>query len=169
MNYIENKRFYDVSGVTNEEITNCLNTLGPVRAGIRYRAYTSWYFGYLIRYTFKNNLVYINTFWSKVNLTVSFDLPRWVGTSDTPLELRNKITTYIKNITTHEQGHADIAKQYAKKIEESFKLISPRDNLNSIAFDLKTKISELLTEHLVKQRAYDSETEHGHTQGAQWQ
>jgi predicted secreted Zn-dependent protease len=102
----------------------------------------------------------------RVNLSVTLILPRWIPGLPVSPELIQTWNEFLANLTAHEAGHIQIAREAA---EETLRRL---ESMPGYASGPETKraaealVSEVIEEFRVRERLYDRQTRHGRTQGA---
>lgn len=148
--------YYDVSGSTDREIRDQLNTLSPVdENGYRGDALTSWeihwnWDGY------GTKTCDLNSVTASYNNTVL--LPRWTPPQNPSPELVTKWNAYMLALVEHEKGHVDKVVAYFPDVIKAIQGATC-DTAESRAQDV---LLQLRRDHF----SYDKETNHGGTQGA---
>lgn len=102
-----------------------------------YWAYTTWYVS-----------------WSSgcdVEVRIIFTFPNWTAYDDAPANLQERWDSFMEHLEAHEEGHAENGRGAAQEIEDTRCGEDPYAILRNWANEDKN---------------YDSETDHGRTQGA---
>lgn len=148
--------YYDVSGSTEREIRDQLNTLSPVdENGYRGDALTRWE----IRWNwdgYGTETCDLSSVTARYMNTVL--LPRWTAPENAHPELILKWNAYMLALVEHEKGHVDMVVAYLPEIIQAIQAATC-DTAESRAQEI---ISQLRLDHL----NYDQETNHGGSQGA---
>jgi predicted secreted Zn-dependent protease len=135
---------YDVSGTTLAELHSQLD---PTEWGR-----CTYHYGY--DYQTTNG----QTTRVDVTLTLTIRLPRWQeGRDQASAAARAEWDRMLGALRTHEDGHADIAREWAPTVKQRL-LGVPEGNVAS-------RYSQVLGEVRTRQQEYDDETQHGQTQG----
>ena len=140
--------YYEVHGATLKE----------VRQSINKHSSTTHNFGSHDALTESR----IDTKWGTppvVTLVITFKMPKWVESSSAPKAVQEKWQAYIKSVQFHEDGHAKIARECARAVEQREIAEGPKPGRN-----LNHDINNIYTDYDKKQLAYDKETKHGQLQ-----
>lgn len=148
--------YYDVSGSTQWEIRDQLNTLASVdENGFRGDALTSW----KIRWTWDG---YGTEACDLSSVTATYDievrLPRWTPPQDASPELVTKWNTYVLALLEHEKVHVDNVVDYLPYLIKTIR--------GATCNTAEDRAQEVLAELRSADLKYDEETNHGATQGA---
>jgi hypothetical protein len=94
-----------------------------------------------------------------VTLTLTVRLPRWQGQGwdDASEAVKGEWRRMLRALATHEEGHADIARDWAPTVRERL--------LNRPEGNVQQRYSQVLGEVRTDQDRYDDQTNHGQTQG----
>ena len=159
--------YYDVAGSTAQELRTELNRHGPFDLqGRRFDGFTRWYVRWRYSYNSGPQACAIASVATTVDIAIT--LPRLSAESAPPFGLRGTFSDYIDKLRVHENGHAQIAINIAKRIEDGISALSPEDTcdrLGQVANDLG---HSLIREANQQDIDYDGRTQHGRTQGVQF-
>lgn len=149
---------YAVTGKTEEEVRADINAK---RKG-SYDATAQWW----IRWNFWYRTAPGQCAISRVNTTLDLTFVEPRLTTSEP-SVRKSFDAYMAKLRTHEQGHADIAREVARRIDAAIPSLTAAtcDELGNKANALA---HSLIREGNKEQEAYDARTDHGATQGARW-
>jgi predicted secreted Zn-dependent protease len=102
-----------------------------------------------------------------VGLHITILMPQWTPSPDSPSDLQGIWNTYNKNLMTHEDGHAVLAKQYAGQI---YSYLVDLQNTHACVSrsDIDSHVGVILDGLNAAQAKYDAETKHGETQGVMY-
>jgi hypothetical protein len=92
-----------------------------------------------------------------VTLTRTIWLPRWVERDQASAAERAEWDRMVRNLRTHENGHATKARTWAPRLKQRM--------LNQPESEEATIKETFLTDHQAEQDQYDTDTQHGKTQG----
>jgi predicted secreted Zn-dependent protease len=123
--------YYDVTGQTADELRRQMSKKGPNG----FWAYTRWY----VR-------------WSetcRVDLEISFTLPRLSDRNRVPLPLRSRWDSMLEKLIAHEEQHAEHGRAAAREVAAA--------NCKNARAIIKSWAAE--------DKAYDKRTRHGSTEG----
>ncbi len=157
--------YYQVYGYTPYEVRNQLNECGAKSGGEAYDAYTSYYMNWA--YNYKPVAGSCNIKDVTVGVQVDFFYPKWEDPGNAEAGLAENWQRYMTNLIIHEEGHKDLAISGAQAILDAL-LSLP--NAASCGEDVQSLVSstgdEIFADYNARQKAYDTETNHGETQGA---
>ena len=145
--------FYDISGVTEQELHAQLSALGPNG----YEAYTKWYirWNWPGRGTLDCNLR---------DATVSYDIvvtfPRWSPTADATPGLIAKWNRYIDALSAHERNHVDNVVAQVPSVTTAIQ----HATCNTAEAAAQAALEPIRQFDI----QYDLNTDHGATQGARF-
>jgi predicted secreted Zn-dependent protease len=98
-----------------------------------------------------------------LSVNAQITLPRWTPPADTEPGLVAEWTRFIAALETHEAGHKDISARAGREIVERLR------GLSGLCSQISTRANDLAREIVdrsaAEQKAYDSATRHGFTQG----
>ncbi|PZU85600.1 MAG: peptidase [Shinella sp.] len=154
---IVNKSFsyFQIGGRTAEELDRELEKRGPQTktSGSRHPGATQIKFGGDITYLPANGRCSVGEV--KVTLKTKIILPRWKNRNRANRELGMIWDALSSDIKRHEERHAEIARQHARKLEQSLKRLRPARDCET----LQAKVAELtertVEEHDKAQIAFD--------------
>jgi predicted secreted Zn-dependent protease len=101
----------------------------------------------------------------KVGLRTATTLPYWQPTSAATQGLGGRWNSFITALATHEQGHANLDRQYAASLVNDLAAIQNTD-CSTINTLINAVISQDVNALNTANDAYDNSTNHGATQGA---
>lgn len=163
---VEAPQQYTVYGNTAQEVRTQLNQCSPVSdlgAG-EYDAITTWWvnFSYLYAPTSGGNCS-VNSV--AVGMHIKMILPAWQSSLNADSGLASEWQTYITNLTTHEDGHRDIAINYANTLLSGLQS-QPESSCSTIVQTTNDYGNSLIAQLTTDENNYDTTTNHGATQGA---
>jgi predicted secreted Zn-dependent protease len=88
-------------------------------------------------------------------LKVEVILPRWRPRRKPEADMRIIWDTLASDIRRHEGQHTDIAKNYARKLEQSIQELGSADNCAEMAVKVKKTTASVLDEHDRAQQQFD--------------
>lgn len=155
---------YTVYGNTKDQISIQLHTCSPVsHAGVRYAASTDYSINWSFKYqSDEAGICKVSS--AYVGLHIIKVMPRWQPTS-TNAQLSNSWKAFYANLDHHENGHANLDRQYAERILSELQNLSPTtcDTINANA---NARANALIAELNRANDHYDATTSHGSTEGA---
>lgn len=158
------RAYYTVSGNSVRELRRSMNEQKPKYVALD--AFTQWNVTWTYTWRPVDGGAVIKSV--KVNTTVGITLPRWTPPSHADPKLVERWQTYIKALTQHENGHANIGIQTAKDIEKQLSSL-PIQPSNAALKEVVDGIGQrILTEARAKEKQFDEETQNGTKQGARF-
>lgn len=163
---VEAPQQYTVYGNTATEVRSQINQCSPVSdlgAG-EYDAITTWWvnFSYLYSPTSGGNCS-VNSV--AVGMHIKMVLPAWQSSPNADAGLASEWQTYITNLTTHENGHRDIAINYANTLLSGLQS-QPESSCSTIVQTTNDYGNSIISQLETDENNYDLTTNHGATQGA---
>ncbi|MFL5582083.1 MAG: DUF922 domain-containing protein [Gemmatimonadaceae bacterium] len=161
---MERVTHYEIAGATAFELWREIAAKGPMSGGRRYAGRTDWD----VRWTYgvDRRAGWCRPTDLRVAATVTTILPDYAP-ADTASALARDWAEYLKALETHERGHRDIVLEGLGNIRRAI-----RDVETPACTALSAEINRRAQAELVRVRerseAYDRETDHGATQGAEW-
>lgn len=159
--------YYDVAGSTPQELRADLDRHGPFdQQGRRFDGFTRWYVRWRYTYASDPQRCAIESVSTTVDIAIT--LPRLASDTSASASLQQSFSTYVEKLHAHENGHAQIAIDIGKRIEDGIRALPPEtgcDRLGQIANDLGYS---LIREANQQEIDYDARTQHGRTQGVQF-
>ncbi|WFU10740.1 DUF922 domain-containing protein [Rhizobium sp. CB3090] len=138
--------YFDIKGDSADALDAALNAHGPVTMGSssRHPGATKIRFGGNATYSERNGRCYI----SDVKITVDTEiiLPRWRDRRHASRQLSMIWDTLSADIRRHEDRHAEIAREHARRMEQSILALPPAkdcDTLQDKANDVTTQETQL--------------------------
>ncbi|MDB5165993.1 MAG: hypothetical protein JWM37_65 [Candidatus Saccharibacteria bacterium] len=162
---IDAPQYYSVYGYTADQIRSQMSQCAPGTSSTDFNGYTNWW----LRYAFAlsapdtNNLCTIQSAGVVVHITFSY--PQWSNSMYASAGLSSEWQTFIKNLTTHENGHRDLATQYASQLYNGLLAYPPTD-CSTISQSATSYGGSQISNLNQAEANYDIQTNHGATQGA---
>lgn len=156
--------YYTIYGVTANELRNQMNTKSSIKqSGNTYDAYTSWFVNWRFNYNKNNGQCSMTSV--KTTVKVNFTLPKWENSNGATVNLKKRWAYYYNALISHENGHKDFGVNAAKEVESRLLALSAKScsSLKSKANSLGKKI---IDKHVVLEKKYDKNTNHGMKNGA---
>jgi predicted secreted Zn-dependent protease len=162
---VDQPQYYVVYGYTASQIRAELNQCSPVATSQGdFDAETSWWLKFTYDwYTKSNGLCALQNV--GVVAHVTFMYPQWTNTAYSAAGLNAKWQTYMTNLTTHEQGHKTIALQYANTLLTQLQSY-PDTTCTTIEQSANSYGNGEISALTQAENNYDTQTDHGATQGA---
>jgi predicted secreted Zn-dependent protease len=160
MRVVETPHYYSVYGQTVEQISQQLAQCSPTG----YFATTN----YNMNWTYSTQNVgggrcAISRV--RVGMHIIVQYPMWQDDGNAPDNVRSQWQKLSANLVAHEQGHVTRNVQTAQSLVGSLRAIQPAS-----CAGVKAKAASVIADHYARLRAshtsYDTETNHGQTQGA---
>jgi predicted secreted Zn-dependent protease len=154
--------YYDVHGRTFDELRADMRRLGPKVDGSSFVGETRS----PMRWNWRTEATGPGTCSIRdvtVSVNAQITLPRWTPPPDTEPGLATEWTRFVAALETHEAGHKDISAKAGRDIVERLR------GLSGICAQISTRANDLARVIVARasdeQRAYDTATRHGLTQG----
>jgi predicted secreted Zn-dependent protease len=159
---------YEVDGATAEAIRAELNRLGPIGRieKRRFDAHTLWN----VKWTYRYRNVGSDCAIARVTVTVdvTITLPRLKPNAVRPAEVTRAFEDFAKALLAHEEGHAQIGIEAARRIETEIQGIKPHPTCDALGRAANALGDSLVKEANQKDVEYDARTQHGRSQGARF-
>jgi predicted secreted Zn-dependent protease len=152
--------YYDVDGATARDIRADLNRRGPMDR------YEHRHFDAVTRWTIRATHTDCGIKSVSVRLQITYAFPRLTDGGSAPSALRKDFDDYLKRLLTHEKGHAQIAIDTAKRVEDRIQSLPAALTCEALDPALKDIVDALIAESKRLDVEYDARTEHGRKQGA---
>jgi predicted secreted Zn-dependent protease len=152
---VKTYRYFTIGGTTLEEIQKELTSRGPHvgKSGSRHPGATRMSFTTHIGYARGSGFCQITS--AKVTLRADITLPRWNRRSRSGQDVRLFWDTLSADIRRHEGLHVDIAKNYARKLEDALRTSGRQKDCKSAAAKAKSITGKILAEHDNAQTRFD--------------
>lgn len=159
--------YYTVYGYSANEIRSQLNACRPfVENGTGFDANTTWWINTSYSWqTTTNGGSNCRVQNVAVGLDIAVGYPHWNSTPYAENGLASRWQTYMNNLQTHENGHIALAQQYASNILNGLQAY-PATACSSIGQQLSSYTDTKLASLKQAEQDYDTQTDHGATQGA---
>ncbi|MCV9996859.1 DUF922 domain-containing protein [Pararhizobium sp. YC-54] len=117
--------YFSIGGRTAEELDQALSAHGPMMktSGSRHPGATKIRFGGTVTYVKRGDRCAVGS--AKVTLSTRLILPRWKNRRKANRDLGLVWDTLSSDIKRHEERHAEIARNHARKLEKDFLLLKP--------------------------------------------
>lgn len=119
---------------------------------------TTWTFSYNTRPDGRCAIESIHT-----NLDVTVTLP-YLVTNDA--RQRAEFNAYKSNLTRHEMGHVQIARQFAQKIDQTIMNLPAASTCEELESTANARGNEMIEMQSTENQRYDAVTQHGQNQAA---
>lgn len=151
-----NTNYYNIQGLTENELRQQMDSLGPTDSYGRHDAYAKW-----------------DITWSKpcngllsVRVNVVFTYPKWLKPDNSDSNLDSKWTRYIEALINHESGHQGIATRATQEIMDTLYGLPNTSNCAEQNQQVVSLGNEIINKYKQEEIQYDTSTNHGRTQGA---
>lgn len=158
---------YTVSGKTISELSKSLEASAlpdPHEAGTRYYANTKWYLS--AHWSWKETPGGCGIGRSDVSIATTMTLPALATTNGVSADILNRWNSFIRNTQTHEEGHVRLAQQGARDYQRELGNFPPASDCTAIQFQLSKLFDREFAAIDQANVDYDTQTQHGLTQGA---
>lgn len=160
---IESPDFYRIYGDTVQDLRQAITSCPLRKAAGEFHAYTSYQLSWSYTSTVTNGRCYLQK--AKVGLHISQYLPTFTAGGSAPALTTTIWENYAHNLYVHEAGHVAIDREYAGKLLVALQK-TPATDCAALDDHILT-IADIYTTMLTAaNELYDSQTDHGATQGA---
>jgi predicted secreted Zn-dependent protease len=157
------RSLYPVIGSTARQLRVVLRTLGPVRAGRRFGAFTDWEIAW--RYLHVDDHQGLRIHEVSVEVRATITSPRWTPPRFAPSGVVAAWRDYAAAVETHEQGHVALAVEAAEAIRTRLIALPVWSSKTALADAAHAVAEEELHAARAREVSYDQITCHGVTQG----
>ncbi len=159
--------YYDIVGRTAADLRTAMDARGPVGPnGRRGDAYTTWRVSWHYRYSAADGTCRLTQL--DVSFAVAFTFPRWVDEEKASQGLQGRWRTYLKALTAHEDGHAEIGRRAAGRVADLRRQVGIHATCQALEDAIKRAAGTVLDEERRTELQYDKDTDFGRTQGARF-
>jgi predicted secreted Zn-dependent protease len=163
----EQLKYYDITGSSATQLRESLDRQRPVGPdGMPHDAVTLWNIRWQYRTPTSADTCAVISF--ETSLEVVTILPRWTNEKDAESSLVARWRDYYAKLLDHENGHKAIATATAAALRDAGTKAPSHSSCVELARSIDSVGTAILEESRQKQRQYDTETEHGRTQGARF-
>lgn len=147
--------YYTLDATTLDELTKQFGSRGPKveSSGLKHPGATRMQFTTRTTYTRERDRCRVLK--ARTVLKVEVILPRWRPRHKPEADMRIIWDTLDSDIRRHEGLHTDIAKNYARKLEQSIEALGPADTCDEMAAKVKKTTNMVLDEHDRAQQQFD--------------
>lgn len=161
----EQYNYYPINGTTSKELRQKLSAQGPIINGEHFDAQVNWYINW-------------NYYWNnqppgqcqitsvKIKIKIRRAMPKWENEEKANSNLQVKWDKYLKNLSFHEQGHANNGLLAAQEIEQALLNTPAMPNCKQLKKLLDDTAYSIIEKHNQWDSYYDAQTQHGRAQGA---
>ena len=155
--------YYPIRGATSAELRAQMRALGPCdEHGARHYADAHWRVRW--RYPFQRTSGACATGPSKVTLTTTYLLPRWVDAALGPGEVQEQWKCFLAALLVHEDGHRLHGRDAAARIEVLLPTLPPQRTCPEMDALANAEAEKVLQHFRELDQEYDRSTRHGATQ-----
>ncbi|MDF1607429.1 DUF922 domain-containing protein [Hoeflea sp. YIM 152468] len=147
--------YFTVGGLTGADLERELSKHGPVlsKSGIRHPGATRIKLGGSVKY--KNAGGKCRVVAATVKLETHLTLPRWKNRSKADRQTVLIWDTLSSDIKRHEERHAEIARQYARKLEKALEALRPEPTCKLMEARASQTSKSIIDKHAADQERYD--------------
>ena len=156
---------YVVEGTSAHEILASMRASGPSAGGETYFGLTASESSYQMQPRMEGPSCVAEEV--RVELAVTITLPVWESTDEAPYELQRDWARFSTALQRHEDGHRQIAADGAEATHSALQGLR-RATCQDVEFEARQRAQRIAARTEAEHNRYDSETDHGRTQGAQW-
>lgn len=162
-----NYEYYTIKGVTKDQLNSEMKQGGPVDDhGNHYFGWTIWHVSWSYTYSQINNTC--STGPVDVSVEITYYLPSWNPPSSAPLSLIIEWAAFYGALELHEQGHRDIGAQAGEAVLDALESLGSYSSCTKLEEEADALGEEILTRFREIEISYDTETNHGETQGVKF-
>lgn len=147
--------YFDIGGRTAEELDRELERRGPVTntTGHRHPGATEIKFGGEVTYVERGKRCTVGN--ASITLETHLILPRWKNRRRAKQDLRFIWDTLSSDIKRHEERHAEIARQFARKLEDELLKLRPAKSCAQLERKVGLTTKRVLEAHDRDQLRFD--------------
>ncbi|MFZ1249140.1 MAG: DUF922 domain-containing protein [Candidatus Saccharimonadales bacterium] len=160
---VDSPHYYTVYGSTLQEVRSAISSCSLRQNATPYHASTAYALNWSYNFALQNGTCSVTDV--RVGLHVNQFLPNLGIDTTTPAPLAQAWSVYAQNLALHENGHTAITVQYAQKLTAALESSSALP-CDSVSAQTKTLTDSYVTMLNAANELYDSQTNHGATQGA---
>lgn len=147
--------YFKIGGKTAEDLDRELSRHGPLTkaTGARHPGATEIKFGGELSYVEKGTLCAVGSV--KVTLHTKILLPRWTNRRRTSADLALIWDTLASDIKRHEERHAEIARTYARMLDQKLQALQPQPDCEKMQALVTQTTRSVMEEHDKDQLRFD--------------
>ena len=147
--------YFNISGLTGADLERELSKHGPIlsETGIRHPGATKIKLGGSVDYRSSDGRCRVLD--AKVTLETHLTLPRWTDRNRAARETVLVWDTLSSDIKRHEERHAEIARQYARKLEKTLEALHPELTCQLMEARVDATSKRIIEEHAADQQRFD--------------
>ncbi|MDA8100813.1 MAG: DUF922 domain-containing protein [Nitrospiraceae bacterium] len=156
---------YEIRGASEKDLRDQLQRHGVrIGDGKTYDALTSWDIKWTYDHDKERSSCTADNFMVYVDISIRY--PEWSRQDAAEPSLETSWNVYLQNLRSHEQGHRDIAVKKADELSHAVAALPPAATCDDLDRSIAVLGRKLMKELNAEQKAYDTVTGHGATQGA---
>ena len=156
--------YYGVAGTNLMLIGKSLAASRPFAATNTFDAFTHWTVG--AEYDFRPNAGMWTLHHLRVKAVIKVTLPRWIPGVPVSPELVQTWSEYVANLTKHELGHVQFAREAAEEVQRQLDSLPSSAAAPEANKAAQSIVNEVIEDYRSRERKFDRETHHGRNQGA---
>ncbi|MCC0036092.1 MAG: DUF922 domain-containing protein [Hoeflea sp.] len=147
--------YFNISGLTGADLERELSKHGPMltETGVRHPGVTKIKLGGSVDYRSSDGRCRVLD--AKVTLETHLTLPRWTDRNRANRETVLVWDTLSSDIKRHEERHAEIARQYARKLEKTLEALHPERTCQQMEARVDATSKRIIEEHAADQQRFD--------------
>lgn len=147
--------YFPVRGSTAQDLDDALLNGGPLvnGTGARHPGATEMKFGGSVTYAENERRCGVDS--ATITLDTKIILPRWTQRNRANRDLALIWDTLAGDIKRHEERHAEIARQYARKLERAVEGLRPHADCEQMENAVARVTEDILAEHDADQARFD--------------
>jgi predicted secreted Zn-dependent protease len=147
--------YFPVTGKTAADLDEALSRSGPLlgSTGARHPGATEMKFGGTVTYAELPERCSVDQ--ARITLDTKIILPRWTQRRRADQDLAMIWDTLAADIKRHEERHAEIARQYARRLEAEVRALRPEANCKAMEAQVAAVTERVLAAHDSEQERFD--------------
>lgn len=147
--------YFDIRGLTGADLERELSKYGPLmtETGLRHPGATKIRLGGSVDYRKSEGKCQVID--ATVTLDTHLTLPRWKDRNRSDRETVLVWDTLYSDIKRHEERHAEIARQYARKLEKALESLHPKRNCKEMEERVDATSKSIIDKHAADQQRFD--------------
>lgn len=165
--YVEESRYYSISGNSESQLRDEMNKNRlTCEDAVTFDACTDWY----IKWSYPRKIVDGKCYTGSVTISVDvkFTYPQWNVNNEVSSDLKDKWAKFVDALKLHENRHKEHAVNGGKQIREILNSLQGYSTCQELDNVVNQKGQDMLSKIRENDRAYDSQTNHGETEGAKF-
>ncbi|MCY0095433.1 DUF922 domain-containing Zn-dependent protease [Hoeflea ulvae] len=147
--------YFNISGRTGAELERELTLRGPMleQTGTRHPGATRIKLGGSVKYEKLDGRCRV--IGTEVKLETHLTLPRWKNRASADKDTRLIWDTLSSDIKRHEERHAEIARQHARKMEKALEALRPQKTCEKMKARVDATTKSIIEKHAADQARFD--------------